>query len=517
MRESILKKLTYFYMVPLLLVLGINCVFSLFKTTYFDLYAYSEIPKYQKDHFVLLFVLLFIVTLFFWKGNALLEKGKVTGKRFGFLAFAWAGLLSLFFVFLFRCGVVCDSGFLSEYATEFLRGDYTELLGEYLHHYPFQLGMIAFLESVYCLFGVDNYLAFQILNVIAVMMIILMLQKITQELFEDERVLVWEEIFSLFMLPLYLFATFVYGDIIGWALGLGAVYCGIRFINSDKWRYLLAAGILFMPAIVIKSNVNILLVAFVIAMLLKMLQNRRWFILLWIVAIIFFSQTGVKGINTIYAQRAQIDGVWRGTPKIAWVAMGLQEADEEEHGCGWYNGYNWEIYEACGYDNELTTKACIEDIKKSLVRFADNPAEAVYFFYKKFVSQWNEPTFMSMITNEWYSRYTQNRSELADFIIYGNGRNLFYQFMNFYHLLIFVCGTIGCWLILKNWRLDRAYFVLNIFGGFLFHMIWEGKARYILGYFVMLLPMAAAGCWKMTNVIQKLMDKIRKKRHEMIG
>ena len=59
MRESILKKLTYFYMVPLLLVLGINCVFSLFKTTYFDLYAYSEIPKYQKDHFVLLFVLLF--------------------------------------------------------------------------------------------------------------------------------------------------------------------------------------------------------------------------------------------------------------------------------------------------------------------------------------------------------------------------------------------------------------------------------------------------------------------------
>ena len=41
----------------------------------------------------------------------------------------------------------------------------------------------------------------------------------------------------------------------------------------------------------------------------------------------------------------------------------------------------------------------------------------------------------------------------------------------------------------------KAYFMLNIFDGFLFHMLWEAQARYILGYFVLLLPLAACGLY----------------------
>lgn len=37
--------------------------------------------------------------------------------------------------------------------------------------------------------------------------------------------------------------------------------------------------------------------------------------------------------------------------------------------------------------------------------------------------------------------------------------------------------------------------MLNIFGGFLFHMLWEAQARYILGYFILLLPLTAYGLY----------------------
>lgn len=508
-----IKKLTYFYLIPLWMMFAVNCWFSLTQTTYFELYVYNEIPKYKGDHPVILLLLTIIFLLLAYQGSHLLDRLRLDMRRLRMIACIWAFLLSSFFVLLFRCGVVCDSGFLSDCAIEFMKDNYAAFAeGEYLHHYPFQLGMVALLELIYRIFGVENFIAFQFLNVIAVVSIIYLLNLITAELFEEETVSRLEAIISVGMFPLYLFATFVYGDLIGFAFGIGAVYCGIRFLKAEKIKYLVIAGILFMFAVIVKSNIYVLLTAFVIAMLLKMLQSRKWWILLILLGIIVFSRAGIQGINLWYAERADMERMWEGTPKAAWIAMSLQEANEENNGCGWYNGYNWQIYENYGYDKELTTQACIENIKESFARFGNDPVGAVYFFYRKFVSQWNAPTFQAMITNEWYSRYTENRYALADFLIYGTGRKILYQWMNFYHLLMFIGSAAGGLFILRNWRLERAYFMLNIFGGLLFHMIWEAQSRYILGYYVMLLPVAAAGYaaifkkaekWKVTKSIVK--------------
>ena len=175
------------------------------------------------------------------------------------------------------------------------------------------------------------------------------------------------------MLPLYLFATFIYGDIIGMAFGIGAIYYGIRYLKEERIKHLLIAGALFMPAVVVKSNIYVLMVAFVIAILIRLLQNKRWWQILFLLGILLFSPTGVKGIEAMYARRAGIEKILDGTPKIAWVAMSLQETDEESYGCGWYNGYNWKIYENCGFDVELTSQACLVNIKDSLQRFAEDP------------------------------------------------------------------------------------------------------------------------------------------------
>ena len=91
------------------------------------------------------------------------------------------------------------------------------------------------------------------------------------------------------------------------------------------------------------------------------------------------------------------------------------------------------------------------------------------------------------------------QSDIAIFFLYGKGRNLLITLMNIYHFLIFSGAGIwgaGC---LKKWKLTSSYLVLNIFGGILFHMIWEAKSRYVLFYFILLLPLAASGYFSLFN------------------
>ena len=86
--------------------------------------------------------------------------------------------------------------------------------------------------------------------------------------------------------------------------------------------------------------------------------------------------------------------------------------------------------------------------------------------------------------------------------------------MNGYHFLIFLLtGTyFGIEVFRKgDWDLPKAYFMLNIFGGFLFHMIWEAQSRYVLGYFVLMLPLAAAGLADILDNVRKRKEKRKEK------
>ena len=108
-----------------------------------------------------------------------------------------------------------------------------------------------------------------------------------------------------------------------------------------------------------------------------------------------------------------------------------------------------------------------------------------------------------MLSNEWGMRHTENDSALAHYFIFGSGRTVLCELMNGYHFVVFLFAAAFFILKRKEWSLPAAYFMLNIFGGFLFHMIWEAKSRYVLIYFVMLLPLAAAGCSALIDLAKK--------------
>ena len=511
-RKKIVKLLTAFYLIPLGIMVLFNAGNSLLRTTYFDLYKDMETAKYKWDNPILLLIVTGTV-LFLLYRLSITEWFQRTGKL-SLTALLFGTGVSLVIVLLVRGTAICDGETVSEIAISFMQGNYDAFRqGEYLYNYSFQIGLTAFLEVLYHLAGVENYLAFQIINVAAVAIILFSLDQITKELF-PENVRKLESVLSMGMLPLFLFSTFVYGDLIGWAFGMLAIWQMLCYLKRDGGKYLLRIAVLLACGIVIKSNINIVLVAVVIAVLLNCFQKRKYRHLLYILPMILLPVMCNSAIEGVYVQRAGLDRYPEGIPKLAWVAMSMQEGDEGGYACGWYNGYNWAVYGQNGFDRTATEKACMENLKQSLSRFLHEQKYALNYFYKKFTSQWNAPDFQAMISNEWCTRHSLHTIGIAKWFLFEEGREILLFVMNGYHFLIFLLtGTyFGIEVFRKrDWDLPKAYFMLNIFGGFLFHMIWEAQSRYVLGYFVLMLPLAAAGLADILDNVRERKEKRKEK------
>ena len=89
--------------------------------------------------------------------------------------------------------------------------------------------------------------------------------------------------------------------------------------------------------------------------------------------------------------------------------------------------------------------------------------------------------------------------------------------MNGYHSLIFL--GVSCFAILRLRRKQKIEAVLPLLillGGYLFHIFWEVKGRYGLFYFVLVLPVAAAGLCDLTQYIRKRKEKRYEQKKESI-
>lgn len=502
MEKKLVYVLTMLFWLPLTLVIGFNVINSFLRTGYFELDQYVEIVKWKWDNplFMIMGTIVWLMVLFwvvYYKKSAAEKLLKVA---------LWvAGIISTLAILLFRSIAKCDSEFVSNAAIQFLENNYEAFSqGEYLYMYPFQIGLTALLEGIYRIFGVQNYIVFQMINGICILSIVKTLGTISKELF-DEEVYRLELILSMGLLPLFLLSTFVYGDYIGLFFGVHGIAAVIRFLRKENWKDILRASLWFMAGVTVKNNINVFVIAAVIALVLYAIKNRKYWTILWGIGLALIAQTGLEAVKLVYEWRMG-QKIPSGIPKIAWIAMSMQETIDDGSAAGWYNGYNWNVFASNGYDAEAATAACKLSLMDRLQYFVHHPRYTLFFFFDKFSSQWNEPTFMSIQTNEWYSRNCEPQSDLAISLLYGMGRAILTEVMNVYHFLIMLGTAIGLWIQRKDWKLEKAYFILNIFGGVLFHMLWEAKARYVLCYFVLMLPVAAAGfqfvCGKMRDQLK---------------
>lgn len=507
MNNRLLKLGMYFIWGILLAAAIVMSVDSLLRSTYFTTGQEIEIPSYTWDN-----PLMVIIGGIVWIGAIYLLVYKINFFRKNTLTrlLLCIAVVQMFLILLLRAYPACDGGALSEIAVSFMEGDYSALgKPNYLSIYPFQLGMTGFIQLIYTIFGQNNYMVLQFINILASLGIAYVLYQITWLLFNDETVLQYFCILLIAMLPLHLYTTFIYGNLLGLCFSLLAILFVICFMREGKWRYTFLAGAAIGIGILFKSNSRIFLIAIEIVLLMFAVCKKNAKVLLAGLIILILSRIPVYAVEGYYLRQSGVERISEGVPGAAWIAMGLQDDDLFEN--GWYNGYNINTYKQCEFDNKKAAEQSLDSIGESVKTFVKHPLYAVRFFYKKWTSQWNDPTYQSLFSVEWACRHNENQSVLARSLYSGRVAGGLYHFMNIYQTIYF----IGALFFLLKGRsrlgLEQFILLLSVFGGMLCHLLWEAKGRYVFSYYILLLPFAAYGINKLVEGVKVLCIKWKDK------
>ena len=478
-----------------LLLFGALTGVSMFTTVYFRT-TYEEIPYQKGDILPLVLVCCALAVWLMYGVSAwILKQEEGQEKRIRILQAAvlcWVFAFTVWWVFAAKCIPVGDQASVCTSAEGFRNGDYSMLTMDsyerYLYIHPHQLGLTALIELIFAVFGNGNHMAFQFLNCVGVAVCVFSGCRITRLLTEDRRAWIFYLFLAAFCFPMFFYVPFVYGEVPALTYSLLAVWCFMEYRKKGGGLWLAGCCAACALACLIRNNSLILLIAFALVLLVTALEEKklRPALAALLIAAVFLGSRFC--LRTVYEQRSGVE-LNDGAPMLLYVAMGMQKG---EGAPGWSNGYILHNYWGeSDFDAEASTAMAVQDIRASLEGFAEDPWYAVRFYMEKFTSQWNDPTC------ECFAMTHINgsaRGPVANSMFDGKLHALMTWFMNEYQSLIFI--GVFCWLLLNFWRrkgLEDQALMITIFGGFLFHMLWEAKGRYILPYFVMMLPMAAVG------------------------
>lgn len=206
--------------------------------------------------------------------------------------------------------------------------------------------------------------------------------------------------------------------------------------------------------------------------------------------------------NLYYAKKANVT-ISKGVPAKCFIAMGLQKGTKEL-GCGvdgWYNAYNLTTFINAGRDSEKASEIAGENISERLSEFKSKPLEFVDFAKNKITTQWCEPTFQTF----WMLQAMDNHAEwskVAESIEKGKANKIIFVIMKLYLIFIWL-GNLA-YLIAKRKQLTIWNLLLQVavLGGFIFHFLWEGKALYIMPYYVISFVAGVQGMYMLYEKIK---------------
>ena len=90
----------------------------------------------------------------------------------------------------------------------------------------------------------------------------------------------------------------------------------------------------------------------------------------------------------------------------------------------------------------------------------------------------------------------------------GNLYKIEENYFNIYQILIFIFASLGIFKISSNTDNLKLYLLpITFLGGFLFHILWETKAIYVIQYYFILLPYTAFGIDYLSEKISKIKSK----------
>ena len=196
-----------------------------------------------------------------------------------------------------------------------------------------------------------------------------------------------------------------------------------------------------------------------------------------------------------------------GVTAMSYFAMGMQESSR---GCGWYNGFNIDTYDAAGMNSDAANTISRAAINERIAYFREHPGYAVNFYLHKHLSQWADGTYASrQATLATYG----GRSDFLKEVYEGSLASAYIEWGNAWQNVLYLGMLLFCIATVRKRRpgngsanaaanddfrfrnlcLYTYTGLIAVLGGFLFHTIWEANSRYIFVYSLLLMPYCAAG------------------------
>ena len=457
---------------------------------------------------------------------------RVKVKHFLALTLFWCCLSGVVLILFGRNGPSTDGMSIYLAAQELAQGQ-TAVIdpdNSYFSYYPQQMGLVAFYEL---LIRFWNLLPFQVpawhfikcVNVLFACFIIIFQMKTVHLFWDNERIDCCYLLLVGLNLPFLMYTSFVYGEIPSFAFVAAGIYLVLRFLEPGGripgWRSLPGGVMCLSAAVVLRKNNLIFVIAVLIVVFLQFLKDWRRIQLLFVVVCAVCAMGSLPGVQKIYELRSG-SYLRSGVPAAAYLAMGMQDFPETRCG-GWYNGYNFEVYQQASLDADAASEISREVIRERMGDFRANPGYAADFYCRKELSQWADGTYASrqatLATFGGRSSFFQSlyEGELSGlFIEYGN----LYQNILYLGLLVFC--VFQCRRIFRRTEkgkdentgltagLPLWIGLIGVVGGFLFHTAWEANSRYILLYSLAMLPCSAWGIYCLEKQGAALLGRFRK-------
>ncbi len=525
------------------------------------------------------------------------------GERFrrGLLLFTLGFVFGLGILLILFGRTVPAADALSVYnaAAEWILGN-TDIIhptASYLSYYPQQIGLMAFLELLLRIWNLTGLSApaWHFIKLVYVCLLCgaIWFQYLSLQYLWPEN---YKKISCCYLvmvccnLPMIMYSSFVYGEIpsfaalsVGWYLLLrllGSVsldnsyrdnvsrndapsvtthgpaphmFCRIIFTGFGS--------ILFLTlSVMLRKNSLVPVIAVLLVLLFEALRpgrngKMRLGLLIMVICLAVTSVNVLPLTQKIYEKKAG-NTLSSGVTAMSYLAMGMQEAPR---GCGWYNGFNIDTYDAAGMDIALANEISRLAINERLVYFREHPGYTADFYLHKHLSQWADGTYASrQATLATYG----GRSAFFKEVYEGSLSGGYIEWCNAWQNVLYLGVLVFCIDSLKKRResrvaghmadqtvghtagctadhmadqlgadrhgadrlcadrhgadrlgADRLYVyvgLIAVLGGFLFHTFWEANSRYIFSYSLLLMPYCGAGVY---TGICRIRDGVRSRFH----
>lgn len=381
----------------------------------------------------------------------------------------------------------------------------------YLSYYPHQIGLVAFLEPLFRIWGflgIEQH-AYHFIKGIYVVLLCLSVYfnyKTVDMLWENSAVNTFFLCIAASNAPMIVYSSFIYGEVPAYAAFSAGMYCLLCFAKKKKFCAEAFLSILFLAfSVMLRKNSLILIIAVCLCLACEGIRQDKKIFLGIAVLCAAGAVSILPFVQRCYEKRAE-NTLSSGVTALSYIAMGMQEG---YGACGFYNGFNFDTYQQSGLNAELANEISREAIRERFAYFKENPGYACSFYAQKHLAQWADASYDSLFVTS--SNYG-GRSAFFHSMYDGELKEWYVVYCKIFQIAVFTSAFLYCviqWKKKENYGFLEYIGLVAVLGGFLFHIMWEGSSRYVYIYSLLLMPYAACG---MNSIAEKCRNLINCKK-----